>query len=445
MSTVTELREQAGAKFKEAADLVAGKSESEITGELGTRFDAIMAEAKSLDQQFAAAAGRAGEVITLQDRLSFYAGKAMPGSPPLFGGGIAFTGGPGFGGQKSLGQQFVESQPYQDVVASGALKDDNSQQQWKSAPFVPETKATTDVLSTGTGPGGALVTPDYLPGILPLPQRPLTVRDLFSQDTTGSDILSYARQTSFDNGTTAVAQATSLTTGLKPQSSIGWARQTSPIETIATWMAATRRQLADVGQTRSLIDNQGTLMLRLEEENQLVNGNGTSPNLRGLLNTSGLQLYDVSGVSGNTRVNLDALRTARRLVKTGPSRFDADSVIVNPVDSENYDLMVDVQERYRAGDPFGSNFANQNAGGGDPTPIWRLRRVESEAIAAGHALVGAFRPGATVFQREPITILTSDSHSDFFIRNLVAVLFEERFGFAVFFPSAFVYVTLHSW
>ena len=36
----------------------------------------------------------------------------------------------------------------------------------------------------------------------------------------------------------------------------------------------------------------------------------------------------------------------------------------------------------------------------------------------------------------------SDSHADFFTRNLVAVLAEMRAGFAVFRPSAFVKVTL---
>jgi hypothetical protein len=91
---------------------------------------------------------------------------------------------------------------------------------------------------------------------------------------------------------------------------------------------------------------------------------------------------------------------------------------------------------FRAGDPFGQ-FP-------DAAPIWRLRRVESEAVAQGTGIVGAFRAGATVFDRLPITVYTSDSHSDFFIRNLIAVLFEERIAFPVFFPSAFVVITFGS-
>jgi hypothetical protein len=49
-------------------------------------------------------------------------------------------------------------------------------------------------------------------------------------------------------------------------------------------------------------------------------------------------------------------------------------------------------------------------------------------MPAGKALVGA-RAGATVFERQPITVLTADQHSDFFVRNLVVILFEERLAF----------------
>jgi len=275
------------------------------------------------------------------------------------------------------------------------------------------------------------VTPQYIPGILPLPQRPLTVRELFSQAPASSDSISYARQTKFDNAAAAVEQATSVSgeTGRKPQSSIAWERQTSVIETIATYMAATRQQLADAGQVASLIDNQGRLMLQLEEEDQLINGNGTTPNLSGLLDQTLQTLVVPAG--GN---NLDAIRTAKRLVKTGAARANADTLLINPYDSEQFDLLKDTNGLYRGGNPIGNITFDQ--------PIWSLRRVESEAIALGTAIVGAFRFGATVYERQGITVYTTDSHSDWFTRNLICILFEERLGFAVWFPLAFVEMTL---
>lgn len=445
--TAAELREAAVAKFKEANALTEAQDPKDWDAETEQKFDTLMAEAKTLDEQFVKASGKEGTVATLKERIAFYTeaatGKGLdwdkvrvdpptPGIPHYNGGTII----PGVG--KSLGDLFVASKEYEELLESGALDSDNAK--FKSGSFQPEVKAASDIIRSVTGgTAAALVTPQFLPGVLPLPQRPLTVRDLFSQATTTSDTLSYARQTAFDNAAAAVAEATAVNDGAKPQSSIAWTRTTTPIETIATWMAATRRSLADAGQTRSLIDNQLTLMLQLEEEDQLLNGDGTSPNISGLLDQGAIQTLDLSAAVGD-RANLDGIRTAKRLVRTGAARAQADGVIVNPVDSEEFDLMVDNEGRYRAGDPFGVIGPT-----GDAPPIWRMRRVESEAVAAGTAIVGAFRQGATVFQREGITILTSDSHSDFFVRNLVVVLAEERLGLAVFFPTAFVEVTLKAW
>lgn len=434
--SAADLRELATGYFTAAKELAdaALKDGGEPEGDDATRFDALMAAGAKADGAFSKKAGFEGKVGTLRDRLSHY--SAASGAGPIDWGRPAMVGGIQL---KSLGQAFVESDEYAELKESGALDSDRAQ--FRTDPVRidggVEVKAPTDVIGSGAGPGGALITPQYLPGIIPLAQRPLTVRDLFSQGQTTSDTISYARQATFENSAAAVAQATSTPgSGAKPQSSISWTRVTRPVETIATWMAATRRQLADAGQTASLIDNQLRLMLMLEEEDQLLNGSGASPNLEGLLTIAGVQTLDLTAVADAT-ANLDGIRTAKRLVRTGASRAVADAIVLNPLDSEEFDLMKDLEGRYRAGDPFGT--------GTEAPPIWRMRRVESEAVTAGLALVGAFRQGATVFEREGIAILTSDSHADFFVRNLVAVLAEERLGFAVFFPSAFVEVTLKAW
>jgi HK97 family phage major capsid protein len=457
--SAAELYAEAGAKFAEAkafADEHASPTDPDAldSAESEQRFDALMAEGAELDKAYQARATKEGRTTDLRSRLQFYAQKATgrglpfadeskriidPSNPthPQAGNGLVVPG-----HAASIGQMFIGSDEYKSLFDSGALDSDKAGVESKRFVASPEAKAATDLIFSGAGGGGALVTPQFLPGVLPLPQRPLTVRDLFSQATTQTDTISYARQSAFDDAAAAVAQATAVTgtSGTKPQSSIAWTRQTAVIETLATWMAATRRQLADAGQTASLIDNQIRLMLQLEEEDQLMSGNGTSPNLRGIRNTVGIQTLDVSAASGNGDVvNLDALRTSIRLVRTGAARAQADAMVVNPLDSEEIDLTRDSQANYRGGGPF-----RQDATG-NPLPVWGLRRVESEAIPSGKVLVGAYRQGATVFEREGISITTSSSHADFFVRNLVAVLGEERIGLAVFFPAAFVEVTLKTW
>lgn len=428
-SSAAAEREAAIADFQ-AADALS-KGEDGPLAEDQARFDTLFASGTAHMDAFRQLSALEGKVVSVRETLASIAGGVRGGDVPGFNviarGDLR---------PKTRGDSFIHSAEYQKLLASEHLASDGVTTRFESG-RVRMGAAATDVINTGSGQGGtALVTPQYLPGVLPLPQRPLTIDQLFSHETTTSDTLSYARQTSFDNAAAPVAQASSLTTGAKPQSSIGWQRVTTPIETIATWMAATRRQLADAGQTRALIDNQLQLMLDLTEEDQELNGNGNSPNIRGLLNTSGVQTLDLTGTAHGaaTHANMDGLRDAIRLVRTGPAFAKPDGVVLNPFDAAAADESKDTLGRYMGNGPFTDG----------PDTIWRLPRVESLAIAQGHALVGAFKQGATVFQREEVAIFASDSHADFFVRNLIAVLAEERLGLAVFFPAAFCYVTLQA-
>ena len=67
--------------------------------------------------------------------------------------------------------------------------------------------------------------------------------------------------------------------------------------------------------------------------------------------------------------------------------------------------------------------------------------MESESQTSGTGLLGDFMKGV-IWDREQTTVTVSDSHADFFVRNLVAVLAEERLAFGVTRPSAFVQVDL---
>lgn len=431
MAGAIELREQAQAKFAEAKALVEGIDPSDLDAETEQKFNATMDEAQQLLGQWQSKSKTEGNAAKLGDVMQFFDEVKGGGAPiPWATHQVQAEA----DSRKSLGDTFIESDAYKALVESGALKSDRAS--FKSEPVTVGRKATTDILA-GEGRAAGLVTPQYVGNAGDLTQRPFTVRDLFGSGTATSDTISYARMNAFESGAAAVAEATSGADGAKPQSSIGWERIESPVETVATWIAATRRTLADAGQVRALIDNQLRIMLELEVEDQLLNGDGTSPNLDGLTNVTGIQTLDVANANGAGLAisNPDGIRRAKRLVRTDGARVPADALVINPEDAEAYDVMKDDVGRYLFADPTSA---------GEPTP-WGLRRVESEAVAAGTALVGAFNVGATVFQREPVTILTADQHADFFIRNLIVVLAEERLGFAVYYPASFVELTFTTW
>lgn len=348
--------------------------------------------------------------------------------------------------RKSMGEQLVESAAYKSILEQPDLQTPGAKINMSPVVVGSRTQrfgaAATDLIDTESG-GSQTVANYRLPGILPLRQRPLTVRDLFpNEDMPSGDTIEYVAQVGFDNAAAAVAQATAVngsgvTGGVKPQSSIRLEERTARATWVATWMAMTRQSVSDITQLRALVNNQGELMINLAEEDQFLNGTGTSPQLIGLLDddNTGLQTLDLTGLGD--LANLEGIRTARRMARLGVGRIPPTFVIVHPIDSEEFDFLKDNEGRYRAGDPFAT-------GGPDSPPIWRLPRVESEAMTEGTALVGG-RAGATIFDREPLTVRLAEQHSDFFIRNIVVVLFEKRVAFPIYFPGAFVEVTLSEW
>jgi HK97 family phage major capsid protein len=127
---------------------------------------------------------------------------------------------------------------------------------------------------------------------------------------------------------------------------------------------------------------------------------------------------------------LETTRKARTKVRTVGRRTPT-AYLLNPVDWETIDLLQDNEARYYGSGPFALS----------PARLWGLPVVESEAVPAGTGYVGDFRL-AVIWDREAASIQVSDSHSDFFIRNMVAILAEMRAAFGVLQPTAFVEIDL---
>jgi HK97 family phage major capsid protein len=222
---------------------------------------------------------------------------------------------------------------------------------------------------------------------------------------------------------------------LKPQSSFAFVGEQAPIRTLAHWEAAHRNVLADEPQLRSIIDNELMYGLRLREDDQILNGAGTGEDLTGILNTAGIQDYNWSdGVGGTTPdTKADALRRAATL--SFLAYYEPTGIVLHPNDWEDIELTKDLQGQYLV--------AVSVAMGGEPR-VWRMPVIDTPAMTEGTALVGAFGSGAQLYDREQASIRISEQHSDFFIRNAIVVLAEQRLALAVKRPEAFVKVTFDS-
>jgi HK97 family phage major capsid protein len=274
------------------------------------------------------------------------------------------------------------------------------------------------------------------------PQRVKRVRDLFPSRTTTAAVIEYFRMLGFtatgggtnNAGTVAERNGGNTAFAAKPQSSMVFEGHQAPVRTIAHWEAAHRNVLADEPQLRSIIDNELMYGLRLQEDAQILNGDGTGENLTGVLNTTGIQEYAwsdgaYSATPGMSDTKADAIRRAATL--SFLAYYEPSGVVLHPNDWEDIELTKDGNGQYLV--------AVSVAMGGEPK-VWRLPVVETPAIPEGTALVGAFGTGAQLYDREQASIRISEQHSDFFVRNAIVVLAEQRLALAVKRPESFVKV-----
>ncbi len=138
--------------------------------------------------------------------------------------------------------------------------------------------AAITTLSTDTdGAAGDLVRSTRIPGVLEIPQRRMTVRDLISPGRMDGSVLEYVKETGFTNGAGMVAEGAA-----KPQSSLKLDLISTTAKVVAHYMKASRQILSDAAQLASMIDQRLRFGLAFKEEQQLLSGDGIGQNLLGM-------------------------------------------------------------------------------------------------------------------------------------------------------------------
>lgn len=313
--------------------------------------------------------------------------------------------------QKSIGEQFVDSEGFKAFAATGFSKTARAGDMQIKATL---TSATTDA----AGSVGDAVQNTRLPGIMPLPQRRLTVRDLLSQGRMDGSTLEYVKETGFNNNAAPVAE-----TAAKPESDLKFDLVTTSAKVIAHWMKASRQILSDVSQLRSTIDQRLLYGLAYKEEGQLLNGDGTGQNLLGIIPQA--TAY-AAPITLTDPTSIDMIRLM--MLQSALAEYPATGIVMHPSDWAWAETLKDTTGRYIIGNPQGSI---------SPT-LWGLPVVTTQSMTVDKVLVGAFKLGAQVFDRWDARVEAGYVNDDF-TKNLVTILAEERLALAVYRPEAFIY------
>ena len=202
-----------------------------------------------------------------------------------------------------------------------------------------------------------------------------------------------------------------------------------PVRKIAHWIPVADEMLADSDAIRSFIDARLSTGVLMTEEDQIVNGVGTPPNLSGILDREGLA---TAVVAAPTQTNADAILEQITAIESSQA-FTVDGVIINPANWAAIIGSKDLEDRYYGAGPLG--------GSRDGDWIWGRRVVTSAAIEAGTAIVGAFQQACQILRNGGVTVEASNSHSDFFVHNMTAIRAESRLALAVYQPLGVGLVT----
>lgn len=345
---------------------------------------------------------------------------------------------------QSPGDRVVASEAYTKLKESGAFASSGTigrvhlGEMMTREEFARDLNASVIVTDDG---GDNTVRPFIEPqhrGLVEPRFRALMLLDLITVGTTDSDSIDFVKETGWTNNAAAVPEAqidgpvpdpdAANTAGVKPQSALTYEKDSQPVQTLAHWVASTRKALADVARLRSTIDTRLRRGLSDVLEDQIVAGDGDGDNLLGILNTTGIQHQDL------TAPLVESIH--RAITKIRLAFFEPTAVGLNPLDWEEIRLMRD------------ASGANANTGGylfGPPsqvgaTTIWGLVPAIGTQFPENNPLVGDYRT-AELYIREGVQVLASDSHADFFVRNLVAILAEMRAGLIVPQPEAFCEVS----
>lgn len=345
-------------------------------------FGVSVSEVKSLSGEFKARA----------DAIEQKATRAM-----LFGGQDR--------GEASLGKQFIDAKSA-ELAAVGTSR----------------FRTQFDIKSTITaavGSGGDLVVPTRDIATT-LPKRRFTVRNLLTTLNVSTGTVEYPRQTSRPSAAAMVAEG-----ALKPESAMALTLASVPMRVIAHWIPASRQILDDAPQLMGMIDSELLYGLMLKEESQLLYGDGTGENLTGLVPAATAYAAPIT-IPSPTLIDQIGLS----ILQQSLTDFPADGVVIHPSDWWKMRLLKDTQGHYILGDPGSA---------GSPV-LFGLPVVATQAMTATKFLTGGFSL-QTLYDRWQARVEVSTEHADFFTRNLVAILAEERIGLGVKQPQALVYGT----
>ena len=307
---------------------------------------------------------------------------------------------------ESLGQMVIKSDAFKQF-ASG----DSNKLKFQANTIIGQEGSPLENAST-------IVPQDRLSGIVPGAFRSLRVSDVLPQGTTSSNLIEYTRELLFTNNAAETNEGVT-----KPESVLTFELANAPVVTIAHFIKASKQVIDDAPALQSYIDTRLRYGVELRIDQQLLSGNGTNPNLSGILDTNNHTVF--TPVTGENA--LDSINRAIEAVAVAD--YAATSIIMNPADwyaIERLKVNAGTDDRYIIGNP-------QSTLG---PVLWGLPVVVTSSCPQGTFVVGAMDIAYQEWNRTGVQVEMFEQDDTNVQQNLLTIRAEARKALAVYRPAS---------
>jgi HK97 family phage major capsid protein len=303
-------------------------------------------------------------------------------------------------GSKSFGELFIKSDAFKHKGQESNLDYDVKTLMTTAAGWAPEVTRSGLVVDAAT--------------------RPVQVTDLIPTIPTNQSAYQYMVESTFTNNAAEASEG-----GTYGEAALALTETTSTVRKVAVWLPLTDEQLEDEPAASAYINQRLPFMLRQRLDGQILTGDGSAPNLRGVNNVAGIQTQ----AKGADPVPDAVYKAITKVQVTG--RAMPNAVVFHPNDWQDVRLLRTADGIYIWGNP-------SEVG---PEFIWGLRVVKSDAQTENTAVVGDWANYSLLAVRRGIDVQISNSHSTYFVEGKQAIRADMRAALVFTRPAAFATVT----
>jgi HK97 family phage major capsid protein len=319
---------------------------------------------------------------------------------------------------KDFGKQ--EKLTMVDAIVKGfrtLLTDNNNLKGFSKGQFVDievnfANKAAGTMTTANVTPVGTDAIPfslaEYELGLTRVQRRSPFILAISNTSTTTKGYVQWAEQANPDPG----AAGSTEEGATKTQTDFDIVEKSAKVEKITAFIKVSKEMLDDIGYLENEIRTELVELVLLKADEQVLKGNGTSPQMKGIMEFA--TAFNGGGFVDKIKTpnNFDVLRAAINQVHL--ANFEPTYIVLNPTEVAEMELTKDADGRYIM-PPFTT---------ADATVIKGLRVISNTGVTAGSFLVGDFTK-ARVAIRENVVVQAGYENDDF-TKNLVTFLAEMR-------------------